>query len=92
MRNRTASEIPLKQWQAKQAPGSIALTLHHGSDAYCRPPALPRIDEQRLGDLAQEILAAAIKLAAMLEVAQQISSAKRNNAAEMAGMEGDGNV
>ena len=76
MRNLTVPETPLEQRPAKRA-GSLALPFHHGSGAYRRPLSSPRINEQRVADLAHEILAAAIRLAAMLEVAQQIASAQR---------------
>jgi hypothetical protein len=76
VRNLTVPETPLEQWPAKRAPGGVALSLHHGSGAR-RPLSSPRINEQRVADLAHEILAAAIGLAAMLEVAQQIASAQR---------------
>jgi hypothetical protein len=57
-----------------------------------RPLPSPRIDEQRLADLAHEILATAIRLAAMLEVAQQINSEQRKGETEPAAMGEYGNA
>lgn len=79
MRNLNVPEAPLEQWSTRSEPGSIAMPLHHGNDgsgAHRRVLSAPRIDEQRVADLAQEILASAIRLVAMLKVAQQVASAQ----------------
>ncbi len=93
VRNPTVPETPLEPWPAKRKPGSIiVLPGHRGSAAHRRPLPSPRIDEQRLADLAHEILAAAIRLAAMLEVAQQISSEHEADKTEAAAMGEYGNA
>lgn len=86
----TLPETALKR-PIKEKPNSIALT-QHSSGAQRRPLFSPRIDEQRVADLAHEMLAAAIKLAAMLEVAQQVASARRKGTADVAAVEGPGNA
>jgi hypothetical protein len=83
---------PLEQWPAKSEPGGIALPPHYGGGAHRRSPSPARIDEQRVADLAHEILAAAIRLAAMLEVAQRIASAQGKGTAEMAVAGGPGHA
>ena len=92
MRNPTVTETPLEPWPAKRKPGSIAPPWHRGSAAHRRLLPAPRIDEQRVADLAHEILATAIKLAAMLEVAQQISSEHEADKTEAAAMGEYGNA
>jgi hypothetical protein len=92
VRNPTVPETPLEQWPARREPGSIAWPPRHGRGAHRRPLSSPRIDEQRLADLAHEILAVAIRLAAMLEVAQQVNATQRKDTAEMAAAGGAGNA
>ncbi|HEY7576142.1 MAG TPA: hypothetical protein VH855_00985 [Acetobacteraceae bacterium] len=91
MRNPTVPET-FEQWPAKNNPGGIALPPRHSGGARRRPPSPARIDEQRLADLAHEILAAAIRLAAMLEVAQRIASSQGRGIAEMTAVGGPGNA
>lgn len=53
----------------------------HGGSAAQQPPVSPRrCDDERLADLATEILAAAIRMAAVLDAAQQARSMRRDRA------------
>jgi hypothetical protein len=92
VRNPTVPETPLEQWPAKREPGSIALPRYRGSGAHNRSLSPARMDEQRLAELANELLGAAIRLAAMLEVAQQIRAGQRGGKTEMAAWGEHGNA
>ena len=71
MRNPTVTPTSFEQWLAERASGVIALPMQSSSDALRRPLSAAPVDQQRLANLAGEILAAATKLAAIVEIAQR---------------------
>lgn len=79
MRNSTITPVTFEHWLAKQAPGAIALPMPGGSAAPQQRLPAPRLDEQRLADLANEILATAIELAVALEASRQAPSTRGRN-------------
>ena len=70
MRNPTVTQMRFEQWLTERAPDVIAPPTRGSRDAPHLPASAPPIDRERVADLASEILAAAIKLAATLEAAR----------------------
>lgn len=71
MRNSTLVSATFAQWLASGGPKPDASPNLEGDDFEYRPIAAASMDHERLAMLANEILTAAIKLAAVLEVAQR---------------------
>jgi hypothetical protein len=68
--NPTITPMRFEQWLTERAQGVITPPMRGSRDAPHLPPSAPPIDRERVADLASEILAAAIELAATLEAAR----------------------
>jgi tRNA1(Val) A37 N6-methylase TrmN6 len=70
VRNPTVTPMRFEQRLTERARDVIAPPMRGSRDAPLLRPSAPPIDRERVADLASEILAAAIKLAATLEAAR----------------------
>jgi len=88
VRNSTVAEADFDQWLAARASAAIVVPSQRGNGAHPDTRGV-RVDQDRLAALATEILAAAIRMAALLEVAQQ---GRRDRSGTINRAEGAGNV
>jgi hypothetical protein len=70
VKNPTVTQMRSEQWLTERARDVIAPPTRGIRGAPHPPASAPPIDRERVADLASEILAAAIKLAATLEAAR----------------------